>query len=273
MTIKDKQTAQWDGLVLPGPDTCTFVDEMERAQTFGSQTHYFSRKPDGTLVPTHLALIVAAVCVTSGPGLLPSEPPKKTVSSGAAAQARTTTSSARKHYMKRDDWHASSVATCGSWQWMSLRRVANAFLPPLMLVNHEAHKIASKHHRRAFRSLSGQRGALAAYPIILQIEAEVLDLLPLDDFELVAELELTDTDRWGWDVPLESERSEKVGKILAAPNLKKVGVKFGHYGRVATFLVDYALPSVRLFTTLPRPFRTDMCPRSNSRLHNFIKMG
>ncbi|KAI0413371.1 hypothetical protein F5X98DRAFT_352210 [Xylaria grammica] len=62
---------------------------------------------------------------------------------------------------------------------------ATAFLPPLMLVNHESHAVASAHYRRAFRSLDGGGGVLAGYPTVLCVKNAAFDLLQADDLDLV----------------------------------------------------------------------------------------
>ncbi|PYH85384.1 hypothetical protein BO82DRAFT_351225 [Aspergillus uvarum CBS 121591] len=68
---------------------------------------------------------------------------------------------------------------------------ATAFMPPLMLVNGEAHALASRHYRRAFRGVLGGGGVLAAYPSILTIEKAMILLLPMDraeDLRLLTEI-------------------------------------------------------------------------------------
>ncbi|KAI1130725.1 hypothetical protein F5Y10DRAFT_235050, partial [Nemania abortiva] len=62
---------------------------------------------------------------------------------------------------------------------------ATAVLPPLMLVNHESHKFASAHYRRAFRGLNGDGGVLAAYPTIIKAQSRVYRMVGQDDKELV----------------------------------------------------------------------------------------
>ncbi|KAF2972248.1 hypothetical protein GQX73_g1228 [Xylaria multiplex] len=63
--------------------------------------------------------------------------------------------------------------------------VATAFLPPLMLVNHESHAVAVAYYRRAFRGVDGSGGVLAGYPTVLNIKNAAFELLRADDLDLV----------------------------------------------------------------------------------------
>ncbi|TGJ87855.1 hypothetical protein E0Z10_g977 [Xylaria hypoxylon] len=62
---------------------------------------------------------------------------------------------------------------------------ATALLPPLILVNHEYHAVASAHYRRAFRGIGGGGGVLAGYPTVLYGKDAAFELLRADDLDLV----------------------------------------------------------------------------------------
>ncbi|KAJ8133440.1 hypothetical protein O1611_g193 [Lasiodiplodia mahajangana] len=64
---------------------------------------------------------------------------------------------------------------------------ATAVLPPLMLVNHESHQIASASYKRAFCGINKKGGVLAAYPTRLIAQRRVYELVGEDDKELVQE--------------------------------------------------------------------------------------
>lgn len=68
---------------------------------------------------------------------------------------------------------------------------ARAVLPPILLVSREAHSVASRHYRRAFRGLDGVGGAAAGFPTELDVDKYVLELVELgEDVGLVAKLTL-----------------------------------------------------------------------------------
>ncbi|KAI1812841.1 hypothetical protein GGS20DRAFT_556309 [Poronia punctata] len=101
---------------------------------------------------------------------------------------------------------------------------AISLFPPLMLVNHESHSMASAHYKRAFRDIYGGGGILAAYPTILCADRdsdsrEPIDVLPPEDLELVQVFALT---LGGMRMePMESV----IWKLSKAPNLKKIVVE------------------------------------------------
>ncbi|KAI0425239.1 hypothetical protein F5Y09DRAFT_110684 [Xylaria sp. FL1042] len=278
MASTHEQTDEWDGVLLPGPDRCTFLDEMWRAQPSGSQRRYFTKNRAGNL--TFIRPVSSAVTSVSDLGHRTaaeraSEEDGKLWCSSSSNDDYEQRRQAlyEKRRSERDRWmqqqptfpsfsslppelrhHVWKLAMeepttvgitvsehkrnypppgspCGTVFDMPSEFAARAILPPFMLVNHEAHEIASKHYRRAFCGLSGKGGVLAAYPTVLQVETNALDILPLDDFDLVAEIKLTDNDRWGWHLPVEGGLNDKIGKILAVPNLKKFVARVGYYWR------------------------------------------
>ena len=102
-----------------------------------------------------------------------------------------------------------------------LEVTATAYLPPLMLVNSEAHGIASKFYRRAFRALDGRGGVLAAYPTVLTIDRGAFQLFSLNDLELVTEIALTHVDHWCMSPSV----CDKLEILLLASNLKRFVAK------------------------------------------------
>jgi hypothetical protein len=105
-----------------------------------------------------------------------------------------------------------------------LNLAAIAILPPLMLVNHESHAIASTYYKRAFRGVGGAGGVLAAYPTVLRADRypdshDAIDLLHPNELGLVQVFALK----------LEGLMVERVmhqvWKVLEAPNLKRIVVE------------------------------------------------
>ncbi|KAI1193854.1 hypothetical protein F5X97DRAFT_312720 [Nemania serpens] len=78
---------------------------------------------------------------------------------------------------------------CGILRYIAEDYSATAVLPPLMLVNHESHRTASAHYKRAFRGVKGNGGVLAAYPTILRT-TQPCEMIGPDDRQLVQEFVL-----------------------------------------------------------------------------------
>ncbi|KAI0102095.1 hypothetical protein GGR51DRAFT_527842 [Nemania sp. FL0031] len=74
---------------------------------------------------------------------------------------------------------------------------ATAVLPPLMLVNHESHEIASAHYKRAFCGVKQNGGVLAAYPTRLVCQRRLYELVEEDDKELIEDYRTVETQGGG----------------------------------------------------------------------------
>ncbi|OJK03461.1 hypothetical protein ASPACDRAFT_56869 [Aspergillus aculeatus ATCC 16872] len=105
---------------------------------------------------------------------------------------------------------------------------ATAFMPPLMLVNWEAHALASRHYRRAFRGVNGGGGVLAAYPSILTIEKPMVLLLPMDraeDLGLLAEIVVIVSPGLGGRVAFSTEYSERFKMMLRVGTIRRLELR------------------------------------------------
>ncbi|RAH84954.1 hypothetical protein BO86DRAFT_440305 [Aspergillus japonicus CBS 114.51] len=105
---------------------------------------------------------------------------------------------------------------------------ATAFMPPLMLVNGEAHALASRHYRRAFRGVQGGGGVLAAYPSILTIEKAMILLLPVDraeDLKLLTEIVVIVSPGAGGRVAFSGEWSERFKILLRMASVRRLGIR------------------------------------------------
>lgn len=92
--------------------------------------------------------------------------------------------------LQTSDWRRRPrfpVGCCGIRSIKVEDYSATAILPPLMLVNHESHRIALAHYKRAFRGAKGNGGVLAAYPTILEAQREPYAMIELDEHKLVKE--------------------------------------------------------------------------------------
>ncbi|KAI1172057.1 hypothetical protein F4777DRAFT_563343 [Nemania sp. FL0916] len=110
---------------------------------------------------------------------------------------------------------------CGTQSIRPIEVAATAYLPPFMLVCREAHDIAAKHYKRAFRGVSGRGGVLAGYPTSLQVERRAFGLLCLDEIDIVADCTVVDDSPW----ILHSGDQRPLRAILSAPKLRKFVVK------------------------------------------------
>jgi hypothetical protein len=115
---------------------------------------------------------------------------------------------------------------CGTVSSRPRIYAATAFLPPLMLVNHESHSAASKHYRRAFRGVDGGGGVLAAYPTSITIDESAFHLVRDDDFGIVQKVVLETTRG------LHHSRgtNDQFRTLLANQNLKEVEIRMRKAG-------------------------------------------
>jgi DNA-binding transcriptional regulator of glucitol operon len=79
---------------------------------------------------------------------------------------------------------------CGTTFPISWEHVATATLPPLMLVNCESHRVASRHYQRAFRGLHARGGVLAAYPTVLTVKGDAFTPMQTDGLRFVRDFVL-----------------------------------------------------------------------------------
>ncbi|RAH70511.1 2EXR domain-containing protein [Aspergillus aculeatinus CBS 121060] len=105
---------------------------------------------------------------------------------------------------------------------------ATAFMPPLMLVNWEAHGLASRHYRRAFRGVNGGGGVLAAYPSVLTIEKAMVLLLPMDrgeDLGSLAEIVVVVSPGLGGRVSFSTEYLEQFKSMLRMGTIRRLELR------------------------------------------------
>ncbi|KIM98787.1 hypothetical protein OIDMADRAFT_146492 [Oidiodendron maius Zn] len=136
---------------------------------------------------------------------------------------------------------------------------ATALLPPLMLVNHESHRAAARHYRRRFQGVHRGGGVLAAFPITLDLGADIAHLLREDDFDIVQKVILEFDDRG-----LGIEDNNCLRTILSARNMKEIEIRLwrsknigmrwlrcpyqsvqGAYMRLRRTNMDWVAPEIR----------------------------
>ncbi|KAI3328989.1 hypothetical protein HD806DRAFT_268585 [Xylariaceae sp. AK1471] len=93
---------------------------------------------------------------------------------------------------------------------------ATAVLPPLMLVNYESHKLASRHYRRAFQGVDGEGGVLAAYPTVLTVKGVAFTLMRPDSLSLVQDFIL----EYEWYPRVAAKMDDQYRAVLLVPALK-----------------------------------------------------
>jgi hypothetical protein len=117
----------------------------------------------------------------------------------------------------------SSSGWCGTIGSSPSEYAATAFLPPLMLVDHESHQITSVHYQRAFSGVSGGGGVLAGYPTALHVDRHAFSLLRPDDLGLVQEFTLELKGSWN------NIAADKLQMVLMAPNLERLVIEATEY--------------------------------------------
>ncbi|KAI0191635.1 hypothetical protein F4808DRAFT_443655 [Astrocystis sublimbata] len=89
----------------------------------------------------------------------------------------------REAYSERPEYGLFPLSwSSGTTHLVSAR--ATAYLPPYLLVSREAHDVARRLYRRAFRSYDGSGGVLAAYPTALRVDGvDSFRLIHADDLD------------------------------------------------------------------------------------------